>query len=236
MRLLSLLLVLPVFTAGGQSPSVAGARDPAYGPDARLALSVRGDLWVVSKDAKWVRITAGPAWDREPVWSADGRSLLFSSNRDGRFDIWRVALSDTGAASAPTRVLGSSEDESEPAEGADQQILFVRGRGSAARIWVHEADGREHRLTNGQTAERWPAISADRERVAFVALSESGRRLIVRRVDAPPDRRGSDTTVASAPGIEHPAWSPNGDRLTYTTAAPRSGVYVVPLDGRDTNL
>ena len=236
MRLLACLVLLPVLTVAGQSSSVAGARDPAYAPDGRLALSVRGDLWVISKNAKWTRITSGAAWDREPAWSADGKSLLFSSNRDGNFDIWRVALGDTGAASAPSRLFGTSVDESEPVFGAEGQILFVRGRGSASRIWVHDSDGREHRLTAGRTAERWPTISANGERVAFVALSESGRRLIVRRVDAPADQRGSDTTVVSAPGIEHPAWSPNGDRLTYTTASPRSGVYVVPLDGRYTNL
>ena len=235
MRLLAPLLFLPVIAAAGQSPSVAGARDPAYAPDGRLALSVRGDLWVVSKDAKWTRVTTGTAWDREPAWSADGKSLLFSSNRDGNFDIWRVAVGDTGAASTPVRIFGDTDDESEPALAADGRILFVRGRGSAARIWVREPNGNEHRLTTGQSGERWPAISADGRRVAFVMLSESGRRLVIRRVDAPAERRGADTTVISASGIEHPAWSPNGDRLTYTTG-PRGGVYVVPLDGRYVNL
>jgi gamma-glutamyltranspeptidase len=170
------------------------------------------------------------------VWSADGKSILFSSNRDGNFDIWRVALGDTGATAAPTRMFGTAEDESEPTLAADGRILFVRGRESAARIWIRETDGREHRLTNASNAERWPAISVDGARVAFVVLSESGRRLVVRRVDAPAERRSADTTVVSAPGIEHPAWSPNGDRLTYTTAAPRSGVYVVPIDGHYSNL
>jgi gamma-glutamyltranspeptidase len=234
--LLAILLLLPALAAGGQSSSVAGARDPAYASDGRLALSVRGDLWVVSQDAKWTRITSGPAWDREPAWSADGKSLQFSSNRDGNFDIWRVALGDTGVASEPTRVFGTAEDEAEPVLAADGRILFVRGRGSAARIWIHEPDGSERRLTADNNAERWPAIAPDGARVAFVLLSESGRRLVVRRVDTPAERRGADTTVVSAPGIEHPAWSPNGDRLTYTTATPRSGVYVVPIDGHYSNL
>jgi gamma-glutamyltranspeptidase len=236
MRLLVSILLLPVLTARAQSPAVAGARDPAYAADGRLALSVRGDLWVVSKDAQWIRISSGPAWDREPAWSADGRSLLFSSNRDGNFDIWRVALSDTGAASAPVRVFGTSEDESEPTVAAGGRILFVRGRGSTSRIWIREPDGSERRLTNGGIAERWPAVSADGERVAFVTLTESGRRLVMRSVDAPADRRDADTTIVSASGIERPAWAPNGDRLTYTTAAPRNAVYVVPIDGRYTNL
>jgi Tol biopolymer transport system component len=236
MRLITWLLILPIVAARAQSPTVAGARDPAYAPDGRLALSVRGDLWIVSRDAKWTRITAGQGWDREPAWTADGKLLVFSSNRGGNFDIWRVALGDTGAAAAPTRVLGTADDEGEPAIAADGRILFVRGRGSAARIWVRETNGNEHRLTNEHIAERWPAISANGERVAFVELAESGRRLVIRRLAAAADLRGADTTVLAAAGIEHPSWSPNGERLTYTTAAPRRGVYVVPIDGHYTNL
>ncbi|PYP68788.1 MAG: hypothetical protein DMD26_00915 [Gemmatimonadetes bacterium] len=120
-----------------------------------------------------------------------------------------------------------------PREG---RVLFVRGRGSAARLWVRERDGTERRLTNSRTAERWPAASPDGERVAFVAITETARRLVVRRVAAPADQRGADSTVFTAPGIERPAWSPRGDRLTYTAAGPRRGVYVVPIDGRYANL
>src|SRR4051812_28046902 len=61
--------------------SLAGARDPVYSSDGRLALSVRGDLWVVSTDGKWTRVTSGAEWDREPAWSPDGSSLIYSSNR-----------------------------------------------------------------------------------------------------------------------------------------------------------
>ena len=238
MRAAAFLFVISVFTAGAQSPDarVAGARDPAYSSDGRLALSVRGNLWIISPDAKWTRVTTGSGWDREPAWSVDGKSLVFSSNRAGNFDIWQVAIGDTGSAAAPSRLFGTVEDESEPAVARDGRVLFVRGRGSAARLWVRERDGTERRLTNSRTAEGWPVVSPDGDRVAFVALTESGRRLVVRRLSAPADQRGADSIVVSGPGLEHPAWSPQGDRLTYTTTSPRRGVYVTPLDGRYTNL
>ena len=241
MRAAALVLVLPALVARAQTRDmpVAGARDLAYASDGRLALSVRGDLWIVSHDGKWTRITAGPAWDREPAWTRDGRSLVFSSNRGGSFDLWQVDLADTGAAATPNRIAGGADDEGEPAITSDGRILFVRGRGGAARLWVHERDGSDRRLTNGRAVERWPAISRDGQRVAFVVVTESNRRLVVRPVDAPADKSNADSTIVTAPGIERPSWSPNGDRLTYTTAAPRRGVFVVPVvsaDGRYTNL
>jgi gamma-glutamyltranspeptidase/glutathione hydrolase len=237
LRAAALALLVPLFAANSQTPAnVPGARDPVYAPDGRLALSVRGDLWIVSPNAKWSRVTAGPDWDREPTWSADGRSLLFSSNRGGNVDIWQIALDESAAASAPQRLFGTADDESEPAVAREGRILFVRGRGSSARIWVRERDGREHRLTSGRTSERWPVVSPDGQRVAFASITESGRRLIVRRVDTPATQRDADTTVVSAPGLEHPAWSPNGDRLTYTTAGARTGVFVAPVSGRYANL
>ena len=236
MRFPILAVLFPLSIASAQYPSVPGARDPSYFADGRLALSVRGDLWVVSPNGNWRRITSGEDWDREPAWSPDGHTLLFSSNRGGNFDIWQVTPSDTGAASAPTRLFGTAEDESEPTVARDGRIVFVRGRGSSARLWIRDRDGSERRLTTGRTAERWPAISPDGGRVAYVALTEMGRRLLVRSLAAAADQRQADTTVASGGGIEHPAWSPDGARLSYTTAGGRAGVYVTPLDGRYDNL
>jgi hypothetical protein len=36
----------------------------------------------------WRPVTDGQAYDDKPRWSADGRSLYFISNRDGRFEVW----------------------------------------------------------------------------------------------------------------------------------------------------
>src|SRR5690349_17025439 len=82
MRLVSLAIVLPLLSARAQTRemSVSGARDLVYAHDGRLALSVRGDLWIVSATGRWSRVTADASWDREPSWSTDGKSLLFASN------------------------------------------------------------------------------------------------------------------------------------------------------------
>src|ERR1700761_8687677 len=82
-----------------QEPVVA-ARNPAYAHDGRLAVSVRGDLWVVSTHGEWTRLTSGPAWDREPSWSPDGGSIVFSSDRSGKFEIYKLQVSTGGGNAA----------------------------------------------------------------------------------------------------------------------------------------
>src|SRR6188474_1438540 len=78
-----------------QQPAVdsalRGVRDPAFAPDGRLVVSIDGDLYLqAAGSGAWSRLTTGPAWDREPVWARDGASIVFSSDRSGGFDLWRL--------------------------------------------------------------------------------------------------------------------------------------------------
>ena len=170
--MLTTAIALALVQAASVAQPVVGVRNPAFAADGRLAVSVRGDLWIVSPDGRWSHITSGPEWDREPAWSRDGKSLTYSSNKSGNFDIWQVAAS---AGATPTRVIATADAESEPSMDDAGRILFVRGSAGESRIWVREPDGREHRLTNGRASERWPSLSPDGRRVAYVIVTETAR-------------------------------------------------------------
>lgn len=205
------------------------ARNPAYASDGRLAVSVDGDLWVVSKTGAWTHVTSGGAWDREPAWTHDGQSLVFSSDRSGNIDLWSVSLATPNAT--PTRLTTSPLSDAEPTVASDGKIYFVRGRLGAATLWVRDSSGAETRVTNQKAVERWPAISRDGERLAYVSIDEDIRKLHVRTLDG-----GKDTVVLTDARVELPAWSPSGDRLSWTATGPRGAVYVTPLDGRYLNV
>ena len=98
------------------APDSTGVRNPAFSRDGRLAVSVAGDIWVVSKSGAWQRVTSGPAWDRDPAWTPDGAAIVFSSDRSGKFDLWRVPMrAEQGAEQAPERLTSSSLADAEPA-------------------------------------------------------------------------------------------------------------------------
>lgn len=60
---------------------------------------------VAADGGKPRRITEHPASDVMPSWSHDGRWIYFSSDRSGKYDLWRVAA-DGGEASQVTRFGG----------------------------------------------------------------------------------------------------------------------------------
>lgn len=224
----ALLAALLFQASAPESVTVRTARAPAYAPDGRLALASDGDLLVQSKPGgPWLRLTSGPAWDRDPAWTRDGSAIVFSSDRGGNFDLWRVQVGADGAIGEPEQLTRTPEDESAPSVAVDGSIAFVRGHGNTSRIWIRGADGTEKRLNAREQAESAPQYSPDGSRLAYVQSTESGRRLVVRRVGTT-----RDSVVNSDRNAERIAWAPSGDRIAFSGAAPRGGVFVSPLDGR----
>jgi gamma-glutamyltranspeptidase len=241
---LAAFVVLAQIAAAQSAPPATpalGARNPSYSSDGRLALSVRGDIWVQERaavGARWLRVTSGEAWDREPVWASDGRSLVFSSDRGGSLSLWRVRVAASGKEDAPQRVTpttSTAEPEDQPTLAADGRIVFVRGRDRARRLWLRGPNGTERRLSAGARTEHSPTFDPGGSRIAYIAEDENGRRLRVRRLAAGPDSL-LDSLVVGDRAAEHPAWSPDGERLAFTAGGSRPAVYVTPLDGRYVNL
>jgi Tol biopolymer transport system component/C-terminal processing protease CtpA/Prc len=81
-------------TGGAQDAATAmWIRYPAISPDGtQICFEWRGDLWIVPSiggDAR--QLTIHEAFDRSPVWSRDGKTIAFASDRFGNFDVFTVA-------------------------------------------------------------------------------------------------------------------------------------------------
>ena len=66
----------------------------------RIAVEIRDQendiwLWDLTRPAL-SRLTFDPAIDRDPVWTPDGRQIIFASSRTGAFDLYARAADGTG--------------------------------------------------------------------------------------------------------------------------------------------
>ncbi len=68
-------------------------RYPSISPDGTtLAFCYKGDIYTVpAQGGKATQLTTHAAYDYQPVWSPDGKTLAFASNRYGNFDIYTVS-------------------------------------------------------------------------------------------------------------------------------------------------
>lgn len=109
-----------------------------------------GDLFVMDTELKEpVRITSGAEIESEPVFTADGKAILFVSDQGGQSDIWRVERSDEDAYwwrsrdFVLKRVTQDPEIERELRLSPDgTKIAYVRARGD---LMVAGVDGRDAR-------------------------------------------------------------------------------------------
>ena len=141
-------------------------------PDGRLVLSsllVRQNLCEVPIDARTLGdgrwLTAGLAMDRQPVYSPDGKSVMFSSNRGGTLDLWEVSV-ESGEMH---RVTDDPADDWDPEYGPDgQSIFWCSSRSGAFEIWTARRDGSAPRqLSRDSLDAENPSVSSDGQWVLY---------------------------------------------------------------------
>jgi len=107
-------------------------RYPDLSPDGgTIVFSYQGDLWKVpSSGGTATLLTTHEAYDGNPVWSRDGKTIAFSSDRHGNHDVF--VMPATGGMA--TRLTFHSADETPSDFTPDgQAIIFSASRQDDAR-------------------------------------------------------------------------------------------------------
>jgi tricorn protease len=89
--LFSVLLTISVQSISAQENPL-WMRYPAISPDGKeIVFSYKGDLYKVSADGGTaLALTMHEAHDYQPVWSRDGKTIAFASDRYGNFDVFTI--------------------------------------------------------------------------------------------------------------------------------------------------
>ena len=107
-------------------------RYPGISPDGKtIIFGYMGNLYRVGSDGGVaVPITTGDAYDMRPVWSNDGKTIAFASDRYGNFDVF--TMPSTGGS--PVRLTyASTGDYPYDFSADDSRVLFGSGRNAPAK-------------------------------------------------------------------------------------------------------
>jgi Tol biopolymer transport system component len=238
---------------GEERKFLAGdAMQPSWSPNGhRIAYwAVSGDqtgIWTVPAPAadraadggaNRVLVFAGAGANWNPVWSPDGRYLIFPSDRGGSMNLWRIRIDertgkpegDPQALTTPSVYSGHlsfSRDGKRMAYVQHNVSVNVArfefddtGRIAPQPVW----------LTRGAKKFREPDVSPDGRSLVMQGDSGGSESLFFMRANGSDLRPLPEGQHAEQRGSRFPAWSPDGRAIAFQSAAPRL-FWIVKPDG-----
>ena len=170
-------------------------------------------LWVMdlNRDVMGKKITSGKYEDRDPVWSPDGRHILFRSDRNDSDGLYLKLL----AGEEEPELLLKSERRAVPEDWSDDgRFIIYCDIGS---IYVLPLDDEQNPQDPIEVVPRSesktydePKFSPDAEWIAYVS-NESGQN----EVYIKPWKVMGETKIISTQGGSQPQWRGDGKELFY---------------------
>ncbi len=155
-------------------------------------------------------------------WSPDGKSLIYTGQRDGEFDVYRIAVNG-GEETRLTDAEGLDDGSEFSPDG--EFIYFNSARTGTMQIWRMKPDGTEQeQLTHDEMNDWFPHVSPDGKRVVFLSFPEETaaedhpfyKHVLLRMMDV---EGGPPRVVAYLYGgqgtINVPSWAPDSRHLAF---------------------
>ena len=239
----SALYAVNVETGNRRDITAGDAVQPSCSPNGHrvaywgIRLGGQRDIWTVAKrGGEPVEVTNDSSIDWNPVWSHDGRSLYFASDRDGKMNLWRIQIDEQSG-----KTIGMPEPVKLPGDYVQHFGFSTDGRLMA---YVQESMRKSlYRIALNPTAENItgqpvpinqgsrlfgdPDISPNGEFLVFTNQGEKQEDLFVMHRDG----KGLAQITNDIHRDRGPRWSPDGQKIAFYSD--RSGEYEVWLTNPD---
>jgi Tol biopolymer transport system component len=195
---------------------------PRVSPDGHRVAVVRGekdDIWVLEGErSSRVTFDAGNSF---PVWSPDGRQIVFRSLRDKAPGIYQKSADGTGEERLVQKFNGVIAPASWSADGRNLTYVFIEPD-SKMNIGIQPmtADQKSWIFLNSLAIEGAPEFSPDGRWVAYQSNETMRRQVYVRPFITPEDAGATSSAHSgkwqvSIAGGAYPKWSANGRELFF---------------------
>ena len=217
------------------------------GPEGEPSLSRDGrrlaySTFISNPDIVAMDQRSGRSWrfgggleESSPAIAPDRSRIVFTSERDGAFDLWQQAFEDGRPRGVPARLTDLPGIESTPAFSRDGRWLaYCRAIRDRRNIWVQPSSGGTPvRITDDPAGDIHPAWSPDGRQLAFISR-RSGRSQVWRipvaegRASGPPSR----VTGGTATDV-FPTFLSDGSTIAFVRwGSGTPDVWLTATDGR----
>lgn len=227
--------VLTWFDPDGKPLGTAGEKGsymrPAISPDGmRIAVTVferengNSNIWVMDLGSgRSTKITFNAGRNDYPVWSPDGKTIAFASNRSGHLDIYEKNADGSGEEKA---LLSSDEDKQPTSWSQDNRFLLYDindAQQTAGDVWVLplEGDRKPYRILGTKFGEALGQFSPDGHWIAYVSDESGTPEIYVRPFSSEKSAdavSGGKWTISKGGGFR-PRWRTDGKELFYYSPA-----------------
>jgi Tol biopolymer transport system component len=225
---------------------------PALSPDGRMLAFTRvssasiSEIYILAISGNTPGTLRQITFDNKvaanPVWTADGHWIIFSSNREENETtrhLWRVRVSGVwGIAKVPEPefIPGLGENVNEPAISRDGRRLAYTKEAHDLNIWELHLPAQagtpasSESLISSTRDDLFPDFSPDGTKIAFGSDRSGHHEIWVCERDGSNPQK---LTSFGGPFTTDPHWAPDGKKILFSSRAEqnRAEVYLISAQG-----
>jgi WD40 repeat protein len=158
-------------------------------------------------------------------WSPDGRFLVYTGGREGKFDIYKIPSDGSAPETRLTDSPGLNDGPEYTPDG--KYIYFNSSRSGLMQLWRMKPDGHDQeQVTNDEFNNWFPHISPDGKWIAFMSFGKDVdpmdhpyyKQVYIRLL---PIEGGKPKVIAYIYGgqgtMNVPSWSPDSTRIAFVS-------------------